>query len=309
MNIFLKRFLIFTLVFTLLIIMPFLYVCEFDNIDKESSNNQNIISLQSKSKYDSLDILFVGNSYCYSAINTNYLDSINISSYNLGIASAGVQFYELITNDYLDNVKSIPKKVLILVSPMTFSSKSDNFSTYPIHRYLENEKSNFEVVFTFNRLNDILPFYKKSFRKALENLIFLKAKQSSRKINKGYIPSEKIVNNKIIENRGKLYLPLLKDEFDNSKIEYLLEFADKIKRRGSEVVFFELPTYKLKNYFNKNYLKSYKKSLKVILEKHQVISLNETIFTKNNFRDIDHMNSSGAYLATKNIIGILNKNE
>ena len=83
----------------------FLIVCllsvfsYFDNIDKNRSNNYNIITLQDKTNYDNLDVLFVGSSYSYSSIKPSLLDEISLSSYNLGIAAAGVEFYELLIDD------------------------------------------------------------------------------------------------------------------------------------------------------------------------------------------------------------------
>ncbi|MDC1361754.1 hypothetical protein N8203_01460 [Crocinitomicaceae bacterium] len=309
MKLFMRNIFVFIFGFVFIIIIPILFVSNYDNLDKNSSKNHNIISLQTKSSFDSLDILFVGASYCYSSINTNYLDSLNIHSFNLGIATAGVQFYELIINDYLDNVSSPPKKVLLSVSPMTFSSNSDNFNAYPIHRYLENSKSNFEIAIKFNKLSELISMYRKSFGKGLANIYSPKEKYSKKKRlnNKGFYPDTIVASPEIITNDEILYLPFKSDIFDNSKLEDLLEIAKSINKKGSEVVFFELPTNLLYKYFSNNYLTEYKNGLNFIKKSFKLISLEPTLFCENNFRNIDHMNSSGSLIATKEIIRLLNK--
>ena len=231
-------------------------ISNYDNEDLHASDNHNIISLQTKSNYDSLDILFVGNSYCYSSINTNIIDSFNISSYNLGIATAGVEFYELIINDYFNNITTPPKYVLILISIPTFSHVSDNFSSYPIHRYLEQPKSNFEIAFHFNRYDELLSMYKKSLFKGIQNIRKKKSTDiKTKKINnKGYVPSNDVVNNKVISETEYLYLSLKNDIFYESKVEHLLEIESNIESKGSKVIFFELPANIIENYYSSNYL-------------------------------------------------------
>ena len=87
MRAYILRISIFSFGLIILFLPSALFISGFDNLDKDTSENHNIISLQSKSSYDSLDILFIGNSYCYSAIDTYILDSQSISSFNLGIAT------------------------------------------------------------------------------------------------------------------------------------------------------------------------------------------------------------------------------
>lgn len=66
-----KKFILDTLMFVItFIVIIFILggVASFDNLDRKTADNNNIVSLQNKAKYDSLDVLFVGNSYCYSGI-------------------------------------------------------------------------------------------------------------------------------------------------------------------------------------------------------------------------------------------------
>ena len=306
MKLFFHNIIVFILGFVLIVIAPSLLISKYDNLEKDTSKNHNIISLQTKSSFDSLDILFIGNSYCYSSVNTNYLDSLNINSFNLGIATAGVQFYDLLINDYINNTKTPPEKVLLLVTPMTFSSKSDNYIAYPIHRYLENEKSNLDVAAKNSNIRALIPMYKKSLQKAFVNIYKFRENQNQQRYNqKGFSPSNKIVNDTIISNTEPLYTSLTNETFDKSKVEDLLRTANYIRQKGSEVIFFELPTNLLSNYFNNSYLSDYQKSLKHINANFKLISIDQNIFSMQNYRNIDHMNSSGAKIATKEIVKLL----
>lgn len=303
---FILKSIIFGLGFIVVVILPLNFISKYDNLDKETSENHNIISLQTKSLYDSLDILFVGNSYCYSSVDTKYLDSLNISSFNLGIATAGVEFYDLLINDYLKNTKTPPKKIIILVTPMTFSSKSDNYSAYPIHRYLENEMSNLEIVTRNYKFDQLSSMYKKSIGKAFANIVSVPENFNKQRFNqKGFSSSKKIINDTIISNTEYLYLPLKNEIFDKSKVEHLLKTAKYVKQKGSEVIFFELPTNLLYKYFSPNYLSDYKKSLIHINDDFELVSLDQNMFSLSNYRNIDHMNNSGAKIATRELMKLL----
>ena len=149
MKIFLKKLLLFTFYASAIIASIISVFGKYDNTDRYTSKNPNIYRLNIVSNYDNLDILFLGNSHCYSGIIPRMLDSIGVNSYNLGIATAGISFYEIIINDYLLNVNTPPQNIFIYLGPLTFSSKSDNYIKYPIHRYLDNPISNIEVVLNY----------------------------------------------------------------------------------------------------------------------------------------------------------------
>ena len=297
----------FILGFSLLTGIPILFISQYDNLDKLTSQNHNIISLQTKSLYDSLDILFVGNSYFYSSINTNYLDSLNVSSFNLGIATAGVEFYDLLLVDYFNNIDIEPKKTVLLITPMTFSSKSDNFISYPIHRYLENELSNLDIVFRYNKFDDLFLMYKESTFKAYKNITnkLPKLSNTKRYNNKGFKKSYEVFNENKISKTGHLYLQFKTDVFDLSKVDKLLQIAKGLKQKNTEVIFLELPTNILNKYFNTNYILGYQKAVDKIKKSFTFISIESKLFSKSNYRNIDHMNVSGATIATKEIVRLL----
>lgn len=309
-----RRFILNTLVFLLsfitIVIVPLVIVSNFDNIDKHSSDNSNIVSLQTESKFDNLDILFIGNSYCYSGIQPKILDSSGYKSYNLGIATAGVEFYELIINDYLANVKEYPKAIFILVSPMTFSSKSDNFSSYPIHRYLINSQSNIDIAFKYDRIKEVLSFYKKSISKGLFNIFSLvnheEIKDTLSILNRGFVMSDEIVNKEIIQQTEYLYTPLANETFNFNKVEKLNKITNLLESKGIEIIYYELPTNKLNNYFSKGYLNDYNKVINRLKKKNKLLFVNDGLFSDSNFRNIDHMNTSGSIITTKEVIKFLN---
>lgn len=301
---------VFVLGFITVVILPILWVSRYDNIDKETADNHNIVTLQTKSSYDSLALLFVGNSYGYSSIDTKYLDSLGLASFNLGIATAGVQFYELVIKDYFDRITTPPQKVLLLVTPMTFSNQSDNFSAYPVHRYLEQELSNIEVALQYKKLDELDLLYKKSLSKAFVNLTSPKTTKETGKErfnNKGYLPSGGMVDENIIAKEEHLYLDLKDNMLDTSKVTSLLALAHYLQQKGSEVIFYELPTHLGASYFSADYLAAYQKSLLRLRQEFELLSIDPRLFSADNYRNIDHMNSSGAKIATKTLVNLLQR--
>jgi len=303
-----KKFLSKALLFFILLLIIILIISPFDNLDKSITDNSNVVSLQQKSRFDALDILFVGNSYCYSGIMPIKFDKKNIKTYNLGIATAGPYFYELITNDYLIHTKTKPKFIFVLVSPMTFSNYADNFMIYPVHRYLEKQISNEGIVVDYNLEAKYLDFLTKSVKKGLSNLFLNKQKNFDKELieSKGFIGSIVINNKKSLNNSEHLYLPLLSEEFDTKKFEYMIDYFIKIKEKGIEIVYFELPTNLSNNYFNKTYLKEYNEALK-ILESKSLLIPNNLKLENHFFRNIDHLNTEGAKLVTQNLINNISK--
>lgn len=295
----------FNIVFILIVVLLSGFAL-FDNLDKNKSKNNNIITLQDKINYDNLDVLFVGSSYSYSSIKPSLLDEMSLRSYNLGIGAAGVEFYELVIYDYIENSKSNPKVIFINVSPMTFSSKVDDYSTYPIHRYLENPKSHFQIASKYNRYDKLITMCKKSIGKGIINILTYNFDSNIGEVtNRGYIYSDEVVNKFITQSTKHLYTPFLKEKFDDIKLSHLKNIVSKIEKKGIKVVYFELPTNTLEKYFNINYLKEYESSLKDLSKTNNLLRIDKSLFTELNYRNIDHMNDSGAEIATNEVITFL----
>ena len=97
-----RNYIVRTTIFLLIALTAMLVINLFDNIDKQTSSNHNIASLRHVQTMDHLDILFVGNSYCYSGINPQHFDSAGLNVYNAGLAAGGPFSYDLVVNDLID---------------------------------------------------------------------------------------------------------------------------------------------------------------------------------------------------------------
>ncbi|MBK8519571.1 MAG: hypothetical protein IPL54_01385 [Chitinophagaceae bacterium] len=235
----------------------------FDNSDKKYSPNENIIKLQNLNSFDSLDFLFVGNSYCYSGIKNSMFDSLNIRTFNLGIATAGPLFYKLTITDYLSSIKKYPNYTFLLVSPTSFSNGADNFSAYPIHRYLDKPVSNFSLATSQLKMIFLYPeLVQKSFKKGVNNIISFNKTAPVNNINpllasKGYESSKIIIDKKIVKETEGLYMPFKKETFSNSRYSILLDIIAILQEKGIKVILFDLPTNKLSKYYNAEFNKTY----------------------------------------------------
>ena len=305
-----KQFIIKITLFSILLSIVILVLSKFDNLDKTTTSNNNIISLQQKSKFDSLDILFVGNSYCYSGIMPSLFDKNNIKTYNLGIATAGPYFYEIIIDDYLEFVESKPKSIFILTSPMTFSSQADNFKEYPIHRYLEKPISNEKIIFQYDFELKYFDILTKSVKKGAHNLVKWNKENKTNELikSKGFLASSASNNDKITRNSRHLYLHLKNERFNQMKFEYMIKYLNRLQNKGIEIVYYELPTNMLNEYFSEIYMKSYKTALKKLKSSYRFIP-NDLYLKNKYFRNIDHLNTVGARIVTHNLIDRITKNE
>lgn len=280
----------------------------YDSLDAKFSHNNNVISLQHKIAFDSLDILFTGNSYCYAGIIPKLFDSVGLKTMNLGIATCGPKFYELVINDYLQFAKQQPKAIFILLSLNTFSNDADNFVEYPIHRYLINPISHEQLIWRYNNYNCYIEYLIKSFKKGSTNL--LKKHEIPDTVdffkNRGFISTNVAATENDINEAAKLYEPLLNETFNTNRFNALVSFATFLHDKGIEVIFYELPSNRHSDYFNKEYKNKYQLALADLAKKFEIIpSLNlpRDIF----YRDIDHLNADGATLVTNYLItSILN---
>jgi hypothetical protein len=303
-----KSFLLRLLAFIFIAFIGFYFTSKFDNSDHDFTNDNNVLSLKYKNRFDSLDILFVGNSYCYSGIIPQYLDSINYRTYNLGISTAGAFFYELVVNEYLKNCKQQPKAIYFLISPTTFSTFSDNFLAYPIHRYLEKPISNEEVTLKYNLHRTYIEMMHKSFKKGCKNILKNRQKDDNYHeliTSKGYIKSNDVCTQKIINQTQHLYYPLRSNVFSDHKLVYLLKYLRELRDKSKiEVVIFDLPTYKLEDYFNSPFILKYDSIKNNFKKEFKFVALDSTL-SNSNYQNIDHLNESGARVVTRRLINLI----
>ena len=297
-----KSFLKKASVFLLLPVIPLMMIGRYDNLDKTTSDNGSIINLQNIAKFDSLDILFIGNSYCYAGINPAIFDDYNISTYCFGIGTAGPYFYDLVIKDYLLSTKTNPKFIFLMVSPRSFVS-SDDFSAYPIHRYLLQPKSNEHILFEYGQIKRYPELVAKSISKGITNLITDKPPNKDFSIlkNKGYIPTNEINSDSIVNSLQKFYGAWKTEDFDKEYFDRLEFVAKWLEKENINVVFFETPTNILNDYFSDDYLLEYKNAVTKIKANYFYIS-NDLELENKYYRDIDHLNSNGATIYSNHLI-------
>ena len=287
----------------------------FDNSDKKYSPNENVIKLQNLNRFDSLDFLFVGNSYCYSGIKNSMFDSLNIRTFNLGIATAGPLFYKLIITDYLSSIKKYPGYIFLLVSPTSFSGGADNFNAYPIHRYLNKPISNVGLVTA--RLSTVLLYpelVNKSYKKGLNNIISFNKVVPANKIKpilaaKGYESSKTIIDDKVIKETEALYIPFKEENFSHSKYSILLDIITLLQQKGIKVILFDLPTNKLTQYYNAEFNKTYNAAISDLKKKFNFIPLAQINLNDSCYRNQDHMNDFGAEIVTNHLINSIKQSK
>ena len=289
--------------------MPVRIICEWDNADADVPLNNNILSIQNKAQFDSLDILFVGNSHCYAGINPLLFDEYNYKTFNLGIATAGPRFSRLLVQDYLKDVSVFPKEIFIQVSPISFSDKADNFEAYPIHRYLTHEISNEQLIAQIGDVDVYVSLLRKSFSKGIKNIFNGHQKRELLEFNsilRGHHPSNTICTDSVIRKREKLYFDLKEEEFRQARFDELINLAYYIQKKGIDVTFFELPSNVLSDFFNTSYLSNYEKSVVTLDSNFRLIRIKSEL-SMENYSDIDHLNSSGAEIATNEIISQISR--
>jgi hypothetical protein len=307
-----RSFILKALLFSAFLAIPILLISKLDNFDRQSSKNENIVKLRCKSTYDNVDMLFIGNSYTYSGLDVTLFDSASVKAFNLGIATAGPYFYELIINDYLNSTRQKPKVIFLLVSPMSFSSKADNFVSYPIHRYLDSPYSNEYLILKYLPVKTYVDLLSKSFKKGFENLLkfrTLRQKESQGcdrlMKTKGFIPSITTNNVEVVKKTEYLYNDLRDDHFEKKKGQFLLDLAEALKAQNIKVVFYSLPTNLLPGYFNESYMNDYDTYVGEI-QASEFISADLPV-NNQYFRNIDHLNSFGAKLVTHDILQQIQK--
>jgi poly-D-alanine transfer protein DltD len=111
-----------------------------------------------------------------------------------------------------------------------------------------------------------------------------------------------------IEEKSKyLYDKFKEDKFDKSKYFDLIKMYQNLTNKKIDVVFIEVPTNRLSNYFNSSFLGDYENLINKLDEHVNLIKLDSAKFQQSNYRNLDHMNSSGALIVTNEIIDLLQK--
>lgn len=274
--------------------------------NKNKSSNFNVLKARQSYRFDSLDYLFVGSSITYASINPVYFDSIGLKAFNFGISTAGPQFYEILIDDYLKHTTQKPKNVVLLLHPVIFTNKADDFKTYPIHRYLKSPIGNFQLAWKYNMWIDYPGLLHKSSIKGFHNLhTFITGKKFGKNTDplstKGFYPSMETYREDGNNHEGYYGEIAIKD-FEE-KTEKLVEVAEKYRNQGMNIIFHEVPDFKLRSHLSKNLLERYNSFLEKIKNDERYDFYN-TYFEldSTHFRDYEHMNNKGADVYTKYFI-------
>ncbi|MEM9052583.1 MAG: hypothetical protein AAGC47_11060 [Bacteroidota bacterium] len=305
-----RAFIIKITLFALILFTFVRFIGSADNLDSNTSKNQNIVRLNQISTIDSLDILFLGNSYTYSSIDPEYFDGIGLNTFNLGTASAGPGFYKLLADDYLTTASRKPRLIAICISPTTFSVLSDNFEAYPIHRYLTTPISNEKILLETASPKLYFDLVSKSVEKGIENLKRAESKGEPAEpiTQRGFYPSNVVYNDNTYKETQDFYAPLQEDSFDFEKSQQILKLTEELRSQGVKVVFIEMPTHRLVDFLTPSFLREYESFKTRIVEDYEIISFQGKL-QNDHFRNVDHMNSAGAaifssYLAKQPVFSI-----
>jgi hypothetical protein len=269
---------------------------QFDN--RFDHTNTNVQRIKAAIAVSPKDYLFVGPSYSYGGIFPGKFDSIGKDIYVLGVASAGPYYYELMLEDYLKSCKQKPKTVFICMDLAIASNKLDNWSAYPIHRYLNNPVSNESIFIKYVSLGTYASMLRRSCYKSLSQFSSKKneAIQPNEMISvRGFSGSEEKLNASIYNKTKYLYTEFLNSEFDQQKVSCLFNLITKLKGMGINVILHEMPTYLLSQFLNETYKKSYdafkieisKKGIPLIIDQSNI---HDSVY----FSGIDHLNTYGA---------------
>ncbi len=150
---------------------------------------------------------------------------------------------------------------------------------------------------------------KKKASKGIKNIFNGHQKRELLEFNsilRGHHPSNTICTDSVIRKREKLYFDLKEEEFRQARFDELINLAYYIQKKGIDVTFFELPSNVLSDFFNTSYLSNYEKSVVTLDSNFRLIRIKSEL-SMENYSDIDHLNSSGAEIATNEIISQISR--
>jgi hypothetical protein len=292
------------------VLLTVVWIGSFDNIDSSNSADPNIARIQHAAKEDSLDILFIGSSATYSGINPVQLkDSTGIKSYNLGIAAAGPQFYELLTADYLSSVKQKPATIWVLVLPNTFMNNVDRFEKAGIHRYLHVPIDNFTLVKRYGSWQYLPQLLVHSFQKGVANLVSKRSIHNNSKERfdqyEGFYPSTEISSDQKEAAEKKSNSKWFREDFQQERADRLYQWLTSLREKGIRIVLYSLPCNRLTDFFNAGYLAAYNKTVLKLKQEFQFIDLSAMKLPQQAYRNADHLNTTGSKLVTNAIVQII----
>ncbi len=198
---------------------------------------------------EKLDILFVGSSHMYSAVDPQIFAERNIKSMNLGLATAGPIYYTYMIRAFLNHNKK-PGTIVVEAAYQDFTDKSDNLS----YGY-----------FTYLGFRDRLAYYleRKDYRTFIGSLsrtflnrdYFFSAvsaclgKDTKARWDNGFIYTEgSLEDGQTLADGLKTYHDYFKDNPNHlldEKFQLFDSILSSLKESGIDVIIIDLPEYRL----------------------------------------------------------------
>lgn len=287
--------------------------------------NPNIIRVNTAPEYDSLDILFTGSSYTYSGIIPAVFDSAGLKTYNLGISTAGPHFNELVVTDYLKEITKAPKLIVFDISLLSFTSKSDNWGSYPIHRYLNTPLTNEELLFRFGVKDQYFSMVQRSMNKGLENILSqmtgsaiasVSGSRGSDEIStsvlseKGFEKICSVIDSSKVLREKHIFEGFRKEDFNIGKAMQFRRFVKELQNKGIQVCVISIPTNRLASFFSNEYLKEHNEFMQELVidcNLRYYILGEKNKLNPEDYRNYDHVNCYGAYKVSTELLEHIRK--
>jgi len=270
---------------------------------------------------EKLDILFVGSSHTYSAIDPQVFAENKLKTMNLGLATAGPIYYTYMIRAFLDHNEK-PGKIIIQTNYQDFTDKSDNIS-YGYFIYLDIR----------NRLAYYLE--KKDFKSFLTSLsrthlnrdIFFSAidvylgKKEKAKWDNGFIYTEGSLEDiRTLTDSLELYHNYFKDDPNHlleGKFKIFSNILFSLKKSGIDVIIIDLPEYyllkddpsyqPLRTRFVKKMVAIAGQYGYPFIDFNAAETCDNLRKNKKLFRDVDHMNWHGGKIFSRILMDTLTK--
>jgi len=196
---------------------------------------------------EKLDILFVGSSHAYSAINPEIFAEKNLKTINLGLATAGPIYYTYMIRAFLEHNEA-PRKIIIEAAYQDFTDKSDNLS-YGYFTYLDIQN---RLAYYLEK-RDYKSFLFSLSRTFLNRDIFFSAvdvylgKKEKARWSNGFIYTEGTIEDDIVRAKDlETYYNYFKDNPHHlleEKFQSFSHILSSLKKSGIDVVIVDLPEY------------------------------------------------------------------
>ncbi len=287
----------------LLTLFPMRIIGVFDAIYFDSSD---VARIKASEQFKYLDFLILGNSHSYAGIATSVFDSAGLKTYNLACPAAGPATIKLVLENYIRNVGTIPKNIILNIGPEMFTPNCDVFDKFPIHRYLDPGVSNEQLLASGTiSLNQYFKLFIKSTKLGFQKLISKNKKSEDSLVqsninSKGFAVRPGIFTDSLYKNNYLIYSVFKHYDFDKKKEKAFFDLFDYCIFRHIHMYLHSMPNNKLPDFLSPQLTKDYSAFL-LRLETNKNIDMLVYVgsLPDSCYADIDHMNEKGATIYTR----------